>query len=110
MFGRAARRAWLEKIPFLILASAAAVAALLAQYQAGAMGSIEKHGVLARIAQALFGLAFYLWKTVIPLGLSPLYEIPPHFNPWDWPFLLSGILVIGINLSLFLLRRCWPAG
>ncbi len=109
-FGRATRGVWLEKIPFFILASAAGVAALLAQYQTGAMGSIERHEVLARIAQAFFGLVFYLWKTVVPLGLSPLYEIPLQLNPWEWHLLLSGILVVGISLSLFLLRRRWPAG
>jgi len=109
-FGRATRGAWLEKIPFFILASAAGVIALLAQYQTGAMGSIERHGVLARIAQAFFGLVFYLWKTVVPLGLSPLYEIPLQLNPWEWYFLLCGILVVGISLSLLFLRRRWPAG
>jgi len=109
-FGRATRGVWLEKIPFFILASAAGVIALLAQYQTGAMESIERHGVLARMAQAFFGLVFYLWKTVVPLGLSPLYEIPPQLDPWEWPFLLSGILTVGISLSLFLLRRRWPAG
>ena len=109
-FGRATRGVWLEKIPFFILASAAGVAALLAQYHTGAMGSIERHGVFARMAQGLFGLVFYIWKTVIPFELSPIYEIPPQLNPWEWPFLLSGILVVGISLSLFLLRRRWPAG
>jgi len=74
------------------------------------MGSIERHGVFARIAQAFFGLVFYLWKTVVPLGLSPLYEIPTQLNPWEWHLLLSGILVVGISLSLFLLRHRWPAG
>ncbi len=109
-FGRAARGVWFEKVPFLILASAAAATAWLAQYQAGAMESLEKYGVLSRMGQALIGIAFYLWKTVIPLGLSPLYEIPPHLRPWDWPFLLSGVIVFGLSIWLFIFRRRWPAG
>ncbi len=108
-FGRAARGVWLEKVPFLILASAAAFVALLAQYEAGALESMERYGTLVRMAQASFGLVFYLWKTVVPLGLSPLYEISPELNPWEWQFLVSGVLVVGISLALFLLRRRWPA-
>ena len=109
-FGRETRGVWLEKVPYLILASATGLTALLAQYKTGAMASIESHGVIDRMAQAVFGLVFYLWKTIVPLGLSPLYEITPQLNPWEWPFLLSGILVVGITLSLLLFRRRWPAG
>jgi len=109
-FGREARGVWVEKVPYLILASAAGTAALLAQYLTGAMKSFEWHGAVSRMAQAFFGLVVYLWKTIFPLGLSPLYEIPPQLNPWEWHFLLSGILVVGISLSLLFLRRRWPAG
>lgn len=109
-FGPAARKVWYEKVPFLILASGTAVAAFLAQYQAGAMEPIKQYGGFARMAQALYGLVFYLWKTLIPVGLSPLYEIPPRLDPWDWSFLLSGLMVLGISLWLFVFRRRWPAG
>ncbi len=83
-FGRTSRGVRLEKILFLILASGAAVTALLAQYRVGALEPIEGYSVLSRIAQVFFGLVFYLWKTVMPFGLSPLYEIPPYLNPWEW--------------------------
>jgi len=109
-FGREARGVWVEKVPYLILASAAATAALLAQYLTGAMKSFEWHGAVSRMAQAFFGLVFYLWKTIFPLGLSPIYEIPPQLNPWEWHFLLSGILVVGITLLLVFIRPRWPAG
>ncbi|MGH7770596.1 MAG: tetratricopeptide repeat protein, partial [Candidatus Binatia bacterium] len=61
-------------------------------------------------AQALFGLAFYLWKTLLPLGLSPLYELPSQFNPWEWHFVLSGAAVLAITVVLVMARRRWPAG
>ena len=109
-FGRATRAVWVEKIPYLLLAMAAGLTALLAQYQAGALGSIESHGVGTRIAQGFYGTVFYLWKTVVPVNLSPLYEIPRELNPLEWPYVVSGVLVVVITLSLILLRRCWPAG
>jgi hypothetical protein len=109
-FGPVARRVWWEKLPFLLLAVAAGVVAPFAVYQTGTMRPLEQYGVAPRVAQALFGLAFYLWKTVAPLRLSPLYELPPHLDPWDWPFLLSGVVVLGISAALFVARERWPAG
>ena len=109
-FGPAVRKVWLEKAPFLLLALAAGVIAPIAVSQIGAMQSLDRYGVAPRISQALFGLAFYLWKTVVPLGLSPLYELPSNLNLLDWPFLLSGIVVVGISVALIVARERWPAG
>jgi protein O-mannosyl-transferase len=98
----------LEKVPFVLLALSSALVAVTAQ--GGVMRTLSDHGLGARIAQAVFGLAFYLWKTLVPLGLSPIYEMPENFNPLEWRFLVSGFLVVGITISLFVLRRRWPAG
>lgn len=109
-FGPEARRVYWEKLPFLLLALGAGVSASIAQYQAGAMIPLDKYGVLPRLAQAFFGVVFYLWKTMMPVGLSPLYELPAHLNPWDWRFLLAGVVVLVVSTTLFVARRRWPAG
>ena len=107
-FGPKTRQVSREKIPFLSLALAAAVIAPMAQ--GGVMRSLQEYGIVPRVSQALFGLAFYPWKTVIPLALSPLYELPIDFNPWDWRFLLSGLVVLVVSIGLFVARHRWPAG
>jgi tetratricopeptide (TPR) repeat protein len=107
-FGLKARKVFIEKIPFFLPALAAALIAPMAQ--GGVMRSLHEYGVVSRLSQSLFGLAFYLWKTVLPLGLSPLYEVPVDFNPLNWRFLLSGLIVLLISLGLFVLRHRWPAG
>jgi tetratricopeptide (TPR) repeat protein len=109
-FGPEVRKVWLEKVPFAFLAVAFGIIALLAQEGAGALKAVEQYDVFSRLAQALYGLAFYLWKSVLPLGLSPLYELPVKLNPLAWPFLLSGFVVLAISVSLYLSRRTWPAG
>lgn len=70
------RLIWLDKIPFVVLAVAAGVVAWYAQATGGAMHSFAEHDFSSRMAQASYGLVFYLWKTVWPTGLGPLYEIP----------------------------------
>jgi protein O-mannosyl-transferase len=109
-FEPSARPIWWEKVPFLFLAAGAAVIAPLAQEAAEAVASLRSHGVASRLAQSLYGLAFYLWKTALPTDLSPFYELPPHLNPFAWPFLLSGAVVAVVSIGLFVLRRRWPAG
>jgi tetratricopeptide (TPR) repeat protein len=102
-----ARKVWREKIPFFILALGAGAIALAAQYHAGALKPFEQYGLAARLAQSLYGIAFYLWKTVAPFGLSPLYQM--DHNPWDGRFLISGFIATAITLVLFMLRKRWPA-
>lgn len=107
-FGPDARRVWWEKVPFVLLAVGAGAIALLAKHRA--IYSFEELGVLPRLAQGVFGLAFYLWKTVIPQGLSPLYQLSTQPHPWDSSFLLSGVVVLGTSIGLFAARHRWPAG
>jgi Flp pilus assembly protein TadD len=108
-FGSEANKVWLEKVPFLFLGLAAAAIAVLAKQETGAMASFSQYGFARRLAQALFGLPFYLWKTLFPVGLSPLYELPSQFNPSEWRFILSGMAVLAITVVLFAFRRRWPA-
>ena len=108
----AARAVVLEKVPFALLALAGAVIALaVALTHAGAdVAPLSRHGVATRLAFAAFSLAFYLVKTVIPLGLSPLYELPATSSALHPPFVLSAAVVVGITVALWGLRRRWPAG
>src|SRR5574341_2585089 len=108
--GRGVRQVWWEKVPFVLVAAPAALLAPFATAHAGIILSLHRHGLAARLAVVVYGLAFYLWKTVVPLGLSPLYELPVALNPLDSPYLLSGLVVLGLSLLLLLARRRWPAG
>src|SRR5262245_47336497 len=108
--GPLARPVWWEKLPFFLLAAVAAVIAPLAQSTAGAMADLRVHGMVARLAQSFYGLAFYLWKTILPTDLSPFYEVPLNLNPFAWPFLLSGAIVVALTVGLFVFRHRWPAG
>src|SRR5207302_558463 len=68
------------------------------------------YGLLPRLAQVLYSLAFYPWKIVIPTGLSPLYPFRPFTELWNLPLLWSAVFVFSLTAALFLIRRRWPAG
>ena len=106
-FGSVSRKVWWEKGPFLLLAGGAGVIALLAKQRA--IYSFDEIGLLQRLAQSVWGLIFYLWKTVVPLGLSPLYELS-YLGTSGWPSLLSLLLTLALSIGLFLARHRWPAG
>src|SRR2546428_1342790 len=83
-----ARRVYVEKIPFVLLAAAASAIALMAQLSHDTMVSVVQLSALGRLAVSVYGLSFYLWKTVAPVSLSPLYERSVG-HPWAAPFPLS---------------------
>src|SRR6266705_2241319 len=95
-WSKPARRVYVEKIPFVLLAAAASVIALMAQLSFHAALSVAQLSVPGRLSVSAYGLGFYLWKMVAPVNLSPLYELAPTANPWATPFLLSygGVVAI----------------
>lgn len=103
------RGVWREKLPYLVLAAAAAVVAFLAQVPLQAAADLRAYGPVERGVTALYGLAFYLWKTVLPLGLSPLYQRPPRFDPWEARFLAGALAVAAVSAAAWALRRRNPA-
>jgi len=107
----AALRLTLEKVPFAALAAWAGYHAVLAQSSAAyTMKTLAEYGWLARVAQGFYGVAFYLWKTLIPSGLIPIYEIPRAMNPLSPCFLGAAAVVSAITLLVLAYRRRWPAG
>jgi tetratricopeptide (TPR) repeat protein len=105
-------RAWAlvrEKALLLVLTAAAAVGAVLAQAHIGNLTPLERFSVADRITLSIHGLAFYLWKTVLPVGLSPLYERPLGVDPWAPVHLLAYATVLAVTVVAVAMRRRWPA-
>ena len=66
-------------------------------------------GLLERLAISLYGVAFYLGKTVVPLDLSPFYPLRRPIQPLTGLYLLSGGVVVVVTAFVILVRRRWPA-
>src|SRR5437870_1636101 len=103
-----ARRVYVEKIPFVLLAAAASAIAVMAQSSVHAAASLAQLSVPGRLVVSAYGLGFYLWKMVVPVNLSPLYELPRTMDPVAPPFILSYALVLAITAIVLALRRPVP--
>ena len=106
----AARPLWREKVPFVVAAAVFAALAIIGQQQASAVKSLESYGIGQRLAQVFFAVGFYVWKTVAPFGLSPLYQVPPDYGWWNPGSLIGGASAVMISIGLFRLKDRWPAG
>jgi protein O-mannosyl-transferase len=104
------RRVLLEKIPFLIVALIGARVSYWAVARHEFFTSAVEYPLAARITMALYSVCFYIGKTVLPLGLSALYELPATIHPLEGPFLLAALATCLITVSLIGLWRKWPAG
>ncbi|HLA76349.1 MAG TPA: tetratricopeptide repeat protein, partial [Vicinamibacteria bacterium] len=103
------RRSLLEKTPFFALAAAFSALALRAQAHSGALVSMADHGVLARAAQAGYGLVFYVRATWFTLSWYPLYERPVPLDPLAPAFALSLVAACALTAVLVGLRRRLPS-
>jgi tetratricopeptide (TPR) repeat protein len=104
------RAIWLEKLPFWMLSAAAGAVALHGQRASDALSGLDQLGIADRLAIASYGAVFYLGKTLLPIGLSPLYELPHPMNKFQPRFMVAALVVVGLTVVLVRARRRLPAG
>jgi tetratricopeptide (TPR) repeat protein len=95
-------RLLLEKLPLLLLSILSCVMTVVAQGQA--VVPMERLPFPSRLANALLGYSFYLWKAVWPARLAFLYPRPDRWPLWAL-FGAVAVLVCGSALALLWWRR-----
>jgi len=108
--GAAARRVWVEKVPFMVLGIAGAAVGYWAQSTNMYLTPLERYPLSARPAMVFYSLWFYLQKTVVPQELSPLYEAPLRVSLLDRQFFLPALCVTAVTVTVIALRKRWPTG
>src|SRR5262249_41031016 len=104
-----ARNLFLEKLPFGLLALACLVVTALAARGNEAMSPLVRLGLLDRLFLAVHSAAFYLWKTVAPINLSIMYQLPERLGPAAWPFIAAWVCVLAVSAVCLALARSVPA-
>lgn len=105
---RSVRGFWLEKIPLFAIAIVAAGLAPLAKSTQGSLATA--YSAASGLALAAYGLAFGVIKSVLPIRLSPLYQLYPGFSPAEPTYIVAALFVIAMTVLLVSLRRRFPAG
>src|SRR5262245_29016205 len=105
-----ARALMVEKLPYVGLAFAALAWTSVAMSASVRVTPLSLYPPLSRVAMAVYSLAFFPWKTLVPLDLIPMYELPVRVSLWRPPFLTALIAVSVVTVALLLARRRWPGG
>ena len=92
-----------ELVPFFVLSLAAGLLSLFVLHPPAQLGLGDK------LAVSAYSLCFYLMKTLVPSGLSPLYEMPKHIDATEWRYVASFIASLGLLWLAAAVRRRWPA-
>ena len=99
------RHVYTEKVPFVLLAGVASAVAFVAMSHTVIVAPLDKVSPLDRLMISGYSLGFYLWKTVAPLNLSPLYPLSIKSTTFIWSYI---ILVLLIMVLTFALRHRLP--
>ena len=109
-----------EKLPFFLLSLVAGYISLVAldlstqvaarsgaiHWNADATGEVSS---IDRIAISANALLFYLWKMVVPLRLSPFYQLPPTSGFETGSAVISCAVVFVVTAIVIVGYRRWPA-
>ena len=97
-----AKRVYRELLPFVVLAMAFVVMTFVA------LQRMSQLAVPQKIAVSAYSLAFYLLKTIAPVNLAPLYDLPRHVDPTEPVYVVSYFVVIAFTGLAWILRRRRP--
>ena len=109
-WGAGWKRLAIEKLPYAVLAAATAVVALIALPRGAGVTSYESYGVMSRVGMVAYSFVFYPIKFIVPVRLSPMYELPARVDLVSWPFLAALLALAGVTAVLVLGRARWPGG
>lgn len=95
-----------EKLPFFLLAAAAATLTVLAQQRGGTVKTLEFFPLGTRISNALISYVSYIGKVIWPPPMAILYPYPDHIPLWA----VGGAALFLACVTFFVIRavRGWP--
>lgn len=97
-----------EKWLYFSIALGTGLMAIWAQHSNDFLTSLETLPLAARIPVALYSIRFYFTKTLVPIGLSPLYELPAHVNWLDPRFVAAAVGSLAASALAIVLGRRHP--
>jgi len=87
-----------EKLPFFAVSLLVAALTLWAQSYGGAIKTVAAFSLSKRLFLSVKAPVFYLYKTIWPLKLSPVYVPPPDTNLLSAGFIIPAAIVTAITV------------
>jgi Flp pilus assembly protein TadD/drug/metabolite transporter superfamily protein YnfA len=91
----------IEKLPLFALSVTFGLISIHAQKDIGALGTLDvSFNALERLAIGCYGLCTYLWKLIVPVGLTNFYPYPAKINDslpaayYLYPVVVMGMLFV----------------
>ena len=106
--GERGRRLIREKLPFFALAGAFGAIEIGTYTASVGFVSLERLPLTWRFWQPFLSSSLYLSKTLLPIRLSPLYELPVGPAAWQWPAIPALVLIVALTALVWLWRRSRP--
>jgi len=103
------KRVLLEKVPFFAVSLADGAMTFYVAMKSHLPDPLSALGWIPRFGITIYGMSFYILKTLSPVRLSPLYPVTGYkIDPRGWPFLISLACVLGVSAAAWILRRRVP--
>jgi hypothetical protein len=99
------KRALVEKLPFIALTGAISLVAIVGQQGAEALLSLERHGIVSRAIVSTYAVAFYVGKSLVPVGLSPIYPLPAEPALRAAAYVVPALFAVGLTVLAWIFRR-----
>jgi tetratricopeptide (TPR) repeat protein len=103
------RRAWLEKIPFVLIAVVAIVVTVTSHSRTAGVSTPDDSSIVAVPLRIGYLIAFYLGKILWPVPLSTVYTMPDPVSLTNSAILIGCLITVACAVAAVLLRRRWPA-
>ncbi len=95
----------IEKIPFFAFSFLSALVTLWAQKKGGSIQTLSFYSNMDRVVIPIRAYAFYLYKLIVPTGLSPIYPMPLETGFFTAVTLLSLITLAAITVLVIIQAR-----
>jgi len=104
------KKALVEKVPYFAMAIIFAGVTVWAQGSDNAIASLDYHPMGSRVLVAIRALAFYIYKTAVPINLAPFYprDLAPSFFGIEYTSSFALVIAITAVSILFLKKSRLP--
>ncbi|MES2703091.1 MAG: tetratricopeptide repeat protein [Bacteroidota bacterium] len=95
-----------DKVPFLALSILFGVLSIKAQADIGALGTLDVNFTgIERFALGFYALTTYLWKAIVPVGMTNFYPYPIKEGSLAGVYYVYPMLILALGIALLWFGR-----